>query len=262
LSGTKNSLIFPGQIEMETLPLENIWQIALQLNPASLLNFCRTNRTYAELCQNETFLKEYLNQDPELPAIFWSQKAYHDFGFPIEAFPFAGDPDLSAADRYRYISGYRPPQDHFLLLNQMAPQWNQYTETWDRQLNLDYPMEPTLYPDTNLHSLPPMTEEQANEFLDSLDDLSGDPFIRSNHLYLNLDYNMYRHVKGFKGTVHLRVPRQTLIRGDGNDDITYEEILKNTRNLFPSIDFGGIEQYTWDGFSPDGIPQLKVTIDF
>lgn len=251
---------------MQTLPLEKIWQVALNLDPTSLLNFCRTNKAYAELCRSDGFWKNYFDQHPEVPEnvenpMFWARKAQHDFGFPIAAFPFAGEFDVPARDRYLSVKNYLPSKENLLLLNQMAPQWNQYKNKW--QLVLDYPMEPTLYHDKNLQSLPPMTQDEANDFLDGLEDQETDEFIKSMHLYLTLDYSITRPWdRVFKQRVNLEAPRRTLIRGDNDENVTYGDILNNTRNLFPDITWGVINQYIWNGFSPDGIPQLKVKIGF
>jgi hypothetical protein len=227
---------------------------------------CRTNSEYAGLCRSDDFWKNYFDEHPEVPEnvespIFWARKAYHDFGFPIGAFPFVGKWwDLSARDQYFHIKVYIPPKDHMQLLNLMAEQWNPYDNDWE--LRLDYPMEPNLYYDKNLRTLSPMTEAEANKFLDELQDKAEANFIESNHLYLISDYYESRRYPLQLRDIELEVPQRSLMRGYENDNVTYLDILKFTRNLFPASDFAKLGKYSWAGFSAEGFPQLKVDFHF
>lgn len=252
---------------METLPVEKIWDIALRTDPTSLLEYCQTQKLYSALCSNENFWKDYFKHNPNNPEdvaspLFWARKAEYDFGFPRDAFPFVGKYESSARDRYMIIKDMVPLPENFLLLNQMAPQWDQYKDNWD--LTLDYPMEPTLYPDKKLHTLEPMTEEQADQFLDTLSDRSEEEdFTKSNHLYINTVYSVTRAFDPiFKQRVNLDSNRRTLVRGYENNSVSYHDVLSNTRNLFPGDASGVIQYYSWKGFSEDGIPIIKVVIDF
>lgn len=255
---------------IETLPLETIWQIALKLDPTSLMNLCRTNKQYADLCRSDNFWKNYFDRHPEVPEnvespMFWARKAYHDFGFPIRAFPFVGDPrDLSAREQYFRITELVPPEDHMKLLNQMAPQWNPYDNDWN--LIIDYPVYPDMYYDKTLTTLPPMTEVDATQFVEELPDRAEQDFIKSNHLYLTHKYYNsrsypYRMPYG-QQSIKINVPQRSLMRGDNDNNITYLDILNFTRNLLPNYDYIRIGKYSWDGFSAEGFPQLEVNFQF
>lgn len=186
----------------------------------------------------------------------WAKRAERNFKFPIQAFYFVGLGNLSPLEKYIIISNMIPTFNHLELLNRLASQWDFFDNDWFE--NIDNLIDPTS------EYYQPLTEDEAEKFINNILENERAIFLDSNHLYLYTKYTetgMYFDSETKKyNPIRRNLDLKTLVRGYANDPITFLDILKN---LFPSnSETHGSAQYTFKGFSEEGYPILDVDLEF
>ena len=197
---------------------------------------------------------------------YWIQKAATDFGLSKDAFLLSGDTKLTPQQRYDYVKSLVPTRDspagaNLKDLNKMAIHWDQNKNFWE--FIMDYLIYPNMYEAPELQNEPVMTEAQADAYTDEL--LGEDPleieFVPANRIYLTCSYEYTKYIDGERAEQLVNLKSLIRHEGEGKGNITMRDILENTRVFFP-VTWGRIHYYEFTGFSPEGIPTLKVHIGF
>lgn len=107
-----------------------------------------------------------------------------------------------------------------------------------------------------------LKESKIDDYLSSLEDQSEDDFFQFDSIHVEHSYNVsdspsFKEKKWYK----TRFNKMTLYRAKNDQFVTYSNILECARIVCPT-DYSGIEKFEYVGFSDDGIPTLKVTMNW
>lgn len=175
----------------------------------------------------------------------WGRKAEKDFGYPYDMFKIYGDIYNSQIDHYLAIKNMIPTEDSLKLLNKLATQWSVQEGDWE----LIY--DP-LIDDYN------MTKEQADEFMDQVEDTADEKFINTDSLQIinKFGYDNYRI-----GIDHKKFSYKTIVKS--KRDINYQDVLSAVNQVVPDfVDYFSITDYQYGGFNKNGLVIIKVDINF
>ena len=104
-----------------------------------------------------------------------------------------------------------------------------------------------------------MTEDEANEFLNQIDDTADENFISYNLVHVTTTYEIHRYLGGQR--VENTLTKSTIVRGEDNNPVSYRDILTALRSLIqPNMDVSGVHDFRYIGFSSDGAPTIQGDI--
>lgn len=151
----------------------------------------------------------------------------------------------SQIQHYLAIKDLIPTNESLTLLNKIQTQWSASKGGWD------------LIYDPLIDNYS-MTKEQANEFMDNIEDTADNTFINFNHLQLvnKFGYNNYSI-----NIENKQFSYKTIITN--TNAITYQDILDGIVNVIPDfIKYFTINKLEFGGFNKNGLPIIKTDIDF
>ena len=229
--------------DLENLPTELLVQVVTQLSTRDLARLCQSSQRMSELCRDNGF---------------WSGRAFHDFGYPYQAFDVLLPSDWTPTQRYAYIKDSMiPSADHLKILNEMALLWSVKPGIWDPRpdvfTNIDF------LKSYNLGQ--PLNQEQARKLSQFLTSQLNTQFIPFVHLYLQGLYinHIFRNINNQFQQLSIPYHSTTLIHDPKIPRINYIQVLQATSILVPPLGSNRVFQYEFDGFSDEGYPTLKVT---
>ena len=191
----------------------------------------------------------------------WKNRSKTDFNFPPEVYIFMEYREKPAkpSELYFKIQEMIPSPKNLDILTRLSRQWDYEANHFRNPLIIDYTLENDNIFTPHCPTTPEgITSEEANKFLDEIDDIVDQDFISCNHLYLHCVYTTYNIQ-----IPNIRIKRdiKILIREYRNFNMTYRTILEHSRAFFEPNSNGYINYFTFTGFHSDGIPILGVDID-
>jgi hypothetical protein len=221
------------------LPNELIVSIITVLPIRDLVRLGRTCHRLTAICR-----------DPDL----WSQRAFREVGYPHQAFHWLFWLDWTPLYRYHHIQTQMIPTHEVLTgLNEMALHWNVKTNRWCPDSSIY--INPDLRRAFNLYDTG-LTITQAEELIQSLTSKLRTQFMSNQHIYL---HGTLVETFVIPKMIHVPYSSRTLHYNPSAPYVSYLEILTATCALIPIKVHALIPKYSFDGFSSEGYPILKVT---
>lgn len=229
---------------LESLPNELILSITMLLSIQDVARLGQTCHRFTELCRDQTL---------------WSQRAFRDMGYPKEPFCWLFWTDWMPLYCYHYIQTQMIPSLKALTtLNEMALHWNVKTNHWEPH-EIIY-MHPNFHSHYHLDDIG-LTFDEAREVIQSLTSKLSTQFLAFSYVCLRgtlIEQYLSRDHHDIYEFIEVPHSSTTLIHDPNVPGVNYLQILQATSALVPIKTSARIPKYSFDGFSPEGYPVLKV----